>query len=145
MKPRYTIPTLLLLAVMLAGCATFQSNAGKSLVTIAQTVDAAMKGWATYAVASGTVTDADHAKVRDAYLKYQACMVTAQAAYQGLAAASDKSAWNQALNALTASQASLLQLLQAFTAAQAAKPQAIFMPPAAPINPQFPTGEWHLL
>ena len=114
MKTKLSAVALVVLLASMIGCASFQSNAGKSLATIASTVDAAMKGWAAYVVASGQVSDSQQASVRDAYLKYQACMVTAQAAYNGLASNSDQTAWNQALAALNAAQGTLVQLVSAF-------------------------------
>ena len=116
MKTRLSAVALVVLLASMIGCANLQSNAGKTLATIASTVDGAMKGWAAYVVASGQVSDSQQASVRDAYLKYQACMVTAQAAYNGLASSSDQTAWNQALAALTAAQGTLVQLVSAIIA-----------------------------
>lgn len=102
------------LAALVMGCATFQQNAGKTLATIATTVDAAMTGWATYVTVSGTVTPAQQAQVKSAYEKYQACMATALAAYNGLSSSAGQPSWTQALTTLQAAQGTLTQLLNAF-------------------------------
>ena len=61
----------------LSGCMT----TGKTLATTAQTVDAAMQGWAEY-VAIGAAKPADETRVRAAYEKYQASMNAAVAIYK---------------------------------------------------------------
>jgi hypothetical protein len=72
--------------VALVGCTTlglsksFETTAGKFLTTTAATVDAAMKGWAAWAVV-GKTTTADDNVVRDIYGKYQSAMMIATNAY----------------------------------------------------------------
>lgn len=102
------------LAALVMGCATFQQNAGKTLASIATTVDAAMSGWATYVTVSGSVSPSQQEQVKQAYEKYQAAMTTALAAYNSLNTTAGQPAWNQALTALQAAQGTLTQLLNAF-------------------------------
>lgn len=102
------------LAALVMGCATFQQNAGKTLATIATTMDAAMSGWATYVTVSGSVSPSQQEQVKQAYEKYQAAMTTALAAYNSLNTTAGQPAWNQALTALQAAQGTLTQLLNAF-------------------------------
>jgi hypothetical protein len=108
-------------ALVCAGCASFQQNAGKTLASIATTVDAAMKSWATYVVVTGKATPAQEAQVKGAYAQYQAAMTSAVAAYGGLSSAAGQPAWNQALATLTGVQTTLLQLVQALTQTGGAK------------------------
>lgn len=103
-----------LAALMWCGCAIVQNNAGKTLATVATTVDAAMKGWATYVV-MGQASASQEDQVRAAYVRYQACLATANAAYQGLASAGGQPAWEQALASLQGAQGTLLELVAAFS------------------------------
>lgn len=107
-----TLPIVLL--AFLVGCATFDQNAGKTLASVAASVDAAMHGWATYVV-TAKVSDADQAPVKAAYVKYQASMAAAEAAYIALVKSGSQPAWTAAKDALVASQSQLLALIQAFT------------------------------
>lgn len=64
---------LIAMLTLFVGCAifpTWKDAAGKSLATTAQTVDAAMKGWAMYVVTQNPPTNLQ-AKVRQAYGDYQ--------------------------------------------------------------------------
>lgn len=113
MKTKLIAP-MLALVLMATACATFQQNAGKTLATVASTVDLVMRGWATYVVVDGAVSVEKQDKVREAYAKYQISMATAQAAYNGLSTSAGKPAWDQALAVLNASSGSLIQLVNAF-------------------------------
>lgn len=112
----------LLLLAFLVGCATnWQTTAGKALGTTAQTVDAAMKGWATYAVAA-KLTDAQQAPVKAAYAQYQAAMNTALVAYGSAVSANDQTLAGQASAALVASQQTLVSLIASLTQKPASSP-----------------------
>lgn len=110
----------LVVLAFLVGCATFNDKAGKSLATVASTVDAAMKGYARYVVIA-QLTDAQQAPVKAAYIKYQASMTVAEKAYIELVKNNDQTSWTAALNVLTATEADLLSLVSSFTAKGGAK------------------------
>lgn len=99
--------------LFLTACAGFQTTSAKLLITTTQTVDAAMKGWATYAVAN-KLTDAQQAPVRDAYSKYQAAEKVAEDAYIAAVATGDQSPWTAANAVLQAAAANLQSIIQAF-------------------------------
>lgn len=105
---------LLPFVALLMACASFQSTSGKLLATTAQSVDAAMKGWAAYVVAGGATANQE-TQVRAIYAKYQATMTVATNAYVAALTSGDQSPWNAASSALTGAQASLLQLIQTLT------------------------------
>lgn len=117
------IATLILAVAFLGlatGCTTLtpQQASGKTLVSIAQTVDATMKGWATWVtVKSDTATpvsaQAEDA-VKTAYQKYQSAMAVARTAYVSATDANNTTALQAALAALQSSQAELLQLITTF-------------------------------
>lgn len=109
-----TLIAFLMAMFLLSGCATtWQDSAGKSLVTIAQTVDAGMKGWETYSVASGLAdNDPTELKVKLLYGQYQTAFSAALQAYSAAAATGDQSIWVQASSDLTASEGNLLNLVQ---------------------------------
>ncbi len=98
---------------LLSACVSFQNSAGKLLATTATTVDAAMKGWATW-VAKNPPNPLAEAKVRDAYQKYQASMTIACNAYTNAVATGERSGWKIASDVLTANQTSLLNLVKSF-------------------------------
>lgn len=99
---------------LVIGCASFQTNAAKLLTSTALTVDATMKGWATYVV-QNNISDVQQAPVKKAYSQYQIAMGGAQAAYTALIANGDKNAWQQASAMLTASSSALTQLVASIT------------------------------
>ena len=101
------------LMVSLLGCATLQSNSAKTLATTAQTVDAAMQGWASWVVLD-QATDEQEAKVRAAYTKYQLAMGVARNAYTISTKTGDTTAWKAAAEALLASKNDLLNLVAEF-------------------------------
>lgn len=108
------LQSLFLVALLMAsGCATWQDNAGKSLATIAQTVDAAMKSWAIY-VNQYPVSDEAQAKVKKTYEQYQSAMAIALSAYNTSVALKDESLYAQASATLTNSKDALLALIKSF-------------------------------
>jgi len=88
------------IAGWLCGCATFNTNAYKSIGTAAVAVDASMQAWGAY-VRDGKATPAQEATVRAAYERYQQSMRVAQVlmhSYQTFPA--DKPLLTQALAGL---------------------------------------------
>lgn len=111
MKQKLFLPLLTSLSLLaLVACASFQATSGKLLVTTAATVDAAMKGWATYVVANN-VPESGQTQVRIAYANYQLAMKAAQQAYGAAVSSGDQSGWQTASAALTASSTALTQLV----------------------------------
>lgn len=114
MKTRFSAPIgLLLLLWMFTGCSTFQENAGKTLATTVQTVDAAMKGWAAY-VAIGGATAQQEASVKAAYQKYQAAEAIAEKAFVLSVTSGDQNGFTTAAAVLRQVQADLLLLINTF-------------------------------
>lgn len=109
------LPNIAIVGLMLlmAGCASFQSTAGKTLATTVQTVDAAMQGWAAYVVI-GNPTPQQQAAVKTAYQKYQAAEAIAEKAYVLASASGDQSGWTVAASTLRQCQADLLLLISTF-------------------------------
>lgn len=68
------LPLLLLVAI---GCASLETNAYRTIGSVAVTVDTAMNGWGLY-VRQHSLTEAQQKPVKDAYLKYQAVMAAVQ-------------------------------------------------------------------
>ena len=103
----------LLSVSLLCGCATkWQDATGKSLATIAQTVDLAMRGWETYSVRAGLADDSpEELRVRAALRQYQLAFDSSLQAYNAAVKLGSESIWNQSAAALTASQTSLLNLI----------------------------------
>ncbi len=110
---RKLITALVALGLVLAACTTFKSTAGKTLASSALTVDAAMKGWATWVVKMN-VPETQQSPVRDAYLKYQASMAVATNAYNTAVLTGDQTGWQQAQNILQNNQQALLNLIRSF-------------------------------
>lgn len=109
---RKLIPMVAVMA-LLVGCATMTTTAGKLLSSTAITVDGAMQGWAMW-VAEGQATMEQGVQVKQAYVKYQASMKVAKAAYGTLVLNGDKSAWDQASAVLQANETALLGLTKSF-------------------------------
>lgn len=102
------------MSLLLCGCATtsWEQATGKSLASIAQSVDSAMKGWAKYAALRDIRTNnIVYTRVQAAYEDYQKAMNGALAAYNAAILSKDQSGWAQAANALSAAQQSLLNLI----------------------------------
>ena len=102
-----------LLTLLVVGCASTQTTAGKLLASTAVSADAGMKAWAIW-VANGQATPAQEVVVKSAYEKYQASMAIASAAYTQLATTTDKTAWQSAASVLQANQTALLNLITQF-------------------------------
>ncbi len=105
---------LALTTMFLSGCAGWQQDGGKTLATVAVTVDSAMKGWATYC-ATHDVPQDEHGAVRNSYIRYQIAMKSASEAYQAAVMLKDKSAWQQVQGALLASKDDIVTLIKTFT------------------------------
>jgi hypothetical protein len=100
-----------LCAALICGCVT--NTPGRILATTTTTVDAAMQGWATYD-ALGQAEPEQIEKVREAYLRYQEVERIAELAYVASVKTGDKTAWEQSVEALKATQANLLALIAKF-------------------------------
>jgi hypothetical protein len=95
------------------GCQT-QNAAGKTISTVAVTVDGAMQGWAVWVV-KGNTTQEQQAKVNSAYEKYQTAMAATSKVYAVVANNPDQSALTLALVSLDACKSELLALIAQFT------------------------------
>ena len=114
MKQKLGIGAALLMAVwLLSGCITFQDSSGKLLASTVQTVDAAMKGWATY-VALGGATPQQEAAVKASYEKYQAVERIAERAYIDAALTGNQDGFTIAAKVLEGARLNLLLLIQQF-------------------------------
>lgn len=111
---------ILLAALLLTGCAGFEKNAGKTLASIAATVDAGMKGWAAYVV-TGKATAGDEVKVKAGYQQYQMSMTLARDAYFASVQTGDTASYEAAFQSLVKNKDSLMTLLQSFGIAVANK------------------------
>lgn len=112
------LPLLMAGAVALSmsmGCRTTNVE-GRALVSVAITVDHAMRGWATY-VAAGQASAKDEEQVKGAYERYQLAMKAAQEAYIAYEGTKDASGWERASVAMKAAQQDLLTLIESFGAA----------------------------
>lgn len=104
----------LLVCGLLCGCkTTWQDSAAKTLVTISQTVDAAMKAWALHVV-KDNVPAQEQEVVKAAYMRYQVSFEVAKTAYDVAVVTKDQSALNQVISHLQANQANLLHALKTF-------------------------------
>lgn len=109
----YLMITALVLIVSL-GCASFQSNAGKTIASVAITVDIGMKFWAKWVNTQGA-TPEQELMVRNAYMKYQIAMKTAKIAYADLAVDGNKVTWSIVEKTLVDTSDSIVQLISAFS------------------------------
>lgn len=108
------ISSFLLVAILATGCATYLENTGKTLASVAITVDGAMKGWASW-VKTGHATQANEDSVKAAYEKYQLAMQTAEDAYLSVSKLSTpdtQKAVTVALAALDGCKNDLLTIIQ---------------------------------
>lgn len=113
MKNKLNILLIAACLVVTSGCASFEKNAGKTLASVATSVDAGMKAWASWVVAGKTIPEQE-TKVKEAYRQYQLSMDIAKNAYVASSQTGDQNIYNVAANALIQSSSSLLQLLQSF-------------------------------
>lgn len=102
------------LVATLCACASWQTTGGKLLTSTALTVDAGMKGWASWCE-SHAPTQAQYDEVGHAYVQYQAAFGAAKDAYAAAVTTGDQSVWVQASSALSASQANVLNLIKTFS------------------------------
>ena len=108
------ILALLLTAAIVTGCATtsWQDTAGKSLTTVAQSVDLAIQGWEAYSVRAGYADDSPtELRVKIAYKQYQLAFNTALQAYNTAVLTKDKTVWEQAATILSQNQSNLMALI----------------------------------
>lgn len=126
--PLMLIASLLLLPIIGSGCQTAETVAYQATSTASVTVSGAMQFYSAYLKAHppgtpGALTDAQRAKVRDAYIRYQNCMVEVIDAEEvviastGTNSAGTNAPVNVQANALAAADqalADLITLLQSF-------------------------------
>lgn len=117
MKPRtitgpIVFTSLLTIGILVVwGCATFETNAYRTLGVTAHTVDIMMTTWADASVASNTTPQLDR-QVEQAHAHYRQVMSLAQAAINGYRAGTNsQSAVNFALEAVTSSKEDLRKLI----------------------------------
>ena len=79
MKNLASLLTVIALVLVMAGCATPETSAYKTVAVIAQTVDSSRQAWNSY-VAQGKATRDQVVAVHLAYVKYQSAMAVAEAA-----------------------------------------------------------------
>jgi len=95
MRTLFNISLIAAICFYASACSTLQSNSGKSLATVATTVDAAMTGWAAW-VATGKVNQLQQDSVKSVYQHYQVAMSIALNAYLALQTSKDPTAYNLA-------------------------------------------------
>jgi len=103
------ISLILAVATLTLACST----TGKTLATVATTVDRAMEGWAAYVVLNN-VSEDKQTSVRTLYIKYQASMAVATKAYSASAGNKSDPILQQAIAALNVVQLDLLSLIKKF-------------------------------
>ena len=118
MKKLYSalIAALMIFAV---GCATLETNSYRVIGTTAASVDGAMNAWGDW-VRAGQATDAQQAKVRQAYETYQDSMAIAEIAVGRYRAGMDsqRTGLDIALDVLAGSATRLIALVQQLTTQQ---------------------------
>ena len=121
---RIPAPILLAFAMVIAGCQSLTpaQSAGKTLATVATSVDVSMQAWADYVVWAEANPATERAellrsegKVKSAYERYQSAMRLASAAYAQAVTdpLPNTTALDHALAAVRATQGELLNLIQA--------------------------------
>lgn len=111
MNTRTAVGLAFVASVILIGCATFETNAYRSLGITAHTVDVLMTTWADASVATNT-TPALDLQVMSAHLHYRQAMALAKIsidAYRG--GTNTQSAVNFALQAVASSKEDLRKLI----------------------------------
>lgn len=105
----------ILFAVLLAGCATTEQSAYRTIGTITIAVDGAMNGWGDY-VRSGQASATQEASVRSAYGQYQNAMRSLKVMVMTWKAQPDgASKLDTALAMTQAASGSLITLIQTLT------------------------------
>jgi hypothetical protein len=105
------INLLLACLFVLAGCASLETNAYRTIGSTAVTVDAAMRGWGDY-VRAGKATPANQVAVKGAYLRYQTAMTVAQQAVIVYKANGDKVTFQTSIDMLNAAKDVLIGLVE---------------------------------
>ena len=105
---------LIACVALVAGCATWQDAGGKTLASIDVTVDAGMRGWFAY-TKNHEISEAEHARVKALYEKYQLAFEAMEQAYIASVKVKDKSIFEQAKAAAMASKDELLTLIKTFS------------------------------
>jgi len=97
---------------LLMGCSTVEQGAFRTVGTTTTLVEAAMNGWGDY-VRAGKATDAEQARVREAYAKYQGVMRVARAVTLSLKTGQDAGnpQWLIVLDTVNASANDLFALI----------------------------------
>jgi len=107
-----TVPALVLIPT---GCGTPTAKVTQVAGSVSFTVDAAMKSWGSW-VRQGKATEEQRIKVRDAYQKYDAAMLTAEKVAKTTITQPDgQAAYVTALNVASQSSVELIALIEAFT------------------------------
>lgn len=111
MRPRTAIGLAFVASVILIGCATFETNAYRSIGITAHTVDVLMTTWADASVATNTSPALDR-QVEAAHAHYRQAMSLAQASIAAYRAGTNsQSAVNFALEAVASSKEDLRKLI----------------------------------
>lgn len=124
LRRSFVLAWLAVLGLGATGCET-QNASGRLLASTAITVDSAMQGWGEY-VRAGQATAKDEAVVKAAYVKYQACMGAAKAAYEHGAGSGEHGAgntWEAAARALRVSRQELLNAVDVIVRREKAQKQ----------------------
>lgn len=113
--PPSKLPLALLLGALICsqGCATFDTNAYKTLAITATTVDSSRQAWNDY-VGQGKATVAEVQAVADSYAKYQHAMAYAQSATIAYETTKNQSQLQGAIDAAVAAATNFTSLIAAF-------------------------------
>ena len=108
-----TLVYTIVLSVLALGCHTTNPS-GRTLASVASSVDVGMHVWAVF-VKNGHATADQEAKVRLAYTRYQLAMQVALSTYQAAYNTKDDTLMTQIITAVKASSDDLLELVQSFS------------------------------
>ena len=107
-----TLNLLCLAALVLwAGCASFETNAYRTLGTTATLVDAAMQAWGGW-VREGQATPTDEKRVREAYQSYQSAMRSARVVMESHMMEPNPRAAEHVLTVVAASAGPVIELIR---------------------------------
>lgn len=120
---------LAVLTLMLTSCKTTNLE-GRLLASTAQTVHAAMQGWAVWVV-KGQATEDSEARVRAAYGRYQLAMDAALSCYTVWKQTGEKHYWTRAEITLRTNRETLLNLISSLRNQPPLNAPAV-SPPAPP-------------
>lgn len=111
MKPQTRLWMAALTAVILIGCATFETNAYRTIGVTGHTVDILMTTWADASVTTNSTPDLD-ARITAANSYYRQSMALAKVAIDGYRAGTNtQAAVNAALSAMTKNKENLRELI----------------------------------